>query len=45
MMFVENKKRIKEKEEIWEQELGQLRQDMQVFEVKNKHIGKAKNMR
>eukprot|EP00347_Sterkiella_histriomuscorum_P002740 403366988 len=35
-MFIDNKKRFREKEEVWEQELGQLRQDMQIFEVKSK---------
>lgn len=35
-MFIENKKKFRDKEELWEQELGQLRQDMQVFEVKRK---------
>lgn len=33
-MFIENKKKFKEKEDIWEAELEQLRNDMRNLEVK-----------
>ncbi|CDW73867.1 UNKNOWN [Stylonychia lemnae] len=35
-MFMDNKKRFKEKEELWDSEMAQLKQDIQLFEVKRK---------